>query len=73
MCQLTLHFELQSTSESKGKGLKVGRTNLTLKGWSKVKSEPTRKCRSHDFLEVVFISQTYKTNNTGDTGCLKYQ
>ena len=37
--QLTLWFELQNTSERKGKGLKVAMTNMTLKGGSKVKSE----------------------------------
>ena len=41
LCQLTLHFELQS--ESRGKGLKVARTNLTLKARWKIKFEPTMR------------------------------
>ena len=66
LCLLTLCFGLQNISETKGKGLKVERTNLTLNGGSKVKSEPTKNL-GH-FLEVVFTSQTSKTNNKGDTG-----
>ena len=62
LCQLTSCFELQSRSESKGKGLKIERTSLTLKGGSKVKSEDTKRFVAHNFPEVVSRSQT-KTNN----------
>ena len=50
--------------------LKVAKTNLTLKGESKVK--PTR-LGAHDFLEVVFSPKTSKTNNKADTGHWQYQ
>ena len=49
-------------------GLKVVRTNLTLKGGSRVKFEPTKRFELHDFLEVVFTFQTSKTNTKGETG-----
>ena len=57
---MILCFELQSQSsyESKGKGLKVVKTNLTLKGRSNVKSETIKRFGAHGFLEVVFTSQT---------------
>ena len=60
-------FEFQRTNESKGKGLKEARTNLTLKGGSKVNDKPTKIFGAHDFQEVVFTSQTSKANNKGDT------
>ena len=68
LCQLTLCFEFKSTSESKGKKLKVVGANLTLRGGSKVKCKPIQLFGIHDLLEVVFKSQTSKTNNKGDTG-----
>ena len=70
LCQLTLCFELQSTSES-GKGHKNCAPNLTWKRKSKVKSDQQKESTTHDFLEVVFTSKPSKTNNIGDTGYLR--
>ena len=42
---------------------KFGHPYLTLKERPKVKSEHIRRFLTHDFLQVVFILQTSRTNN----------
>ena len=48
--------------------IKSSRTKLAFKGGSKVKPETTKRFRADDILEVVFTSQTAKTNNNEDAG-----
>ena len=68
---LKVHCTLQTsrTSNKRDIGtLILTRLSLTLKEWSTLKSDTTKRCTADGFLKVDYTLQTSKTNNKQDIG-----